>query len=62
MPATIVFAAIGCHRDDPCLLLLLGTDGRHYAQPLPDGDPTPTEPDERWLIDAEVPRADEIAA
>jgi hypothetical protein len=34
---TNVFAAVGQHRDDPCLLLLLGSDGLHYAQALPDG-------------------------
>jgi len=58
---TNVFAAIGQHRDDPDRLLLLGADGAHYAQALPDGDPEPVEPDESWQVDAFVPQPDEIA-
>lgn len=59
---TNVFAAVGAHRDDPTLLLLLGADGRHYAQPLPDGVPVPVEPDgAEWVLDAEVPEPEDIA-
>jgi hypothetical protein len=58
---TNVFAAIGQHRDDPCRLLLLGSDGRHYAQALPDGRPVPVEPDGAWVVDERVPRPDEVA-
>ncbi|MCC6313567.1 MAG: hypothetical protein IT337_06105 [Thermomicrobiales bacterium] len=58
---TNVFAAIGQRRDDPYTLLLLGSDGRHYAQALPDGDPAPIEPDDGWDVDDNPPRADEVA-
>ncbi len=59
---TNVFAAVGSHRDDPTLLLLLGTDGMHYAQPLPDGDPAPVDPvPDEWVVDEEVPKPEDIA-
>lgn len=58
---TNVFAAIGQHRDDPDCLLLLGADGLHYGQVLPDGQPELVEPDETWDVDDEVPGPDEIA-
>lgn len=58
---TIVFVAVGQLRDDPDCLLLLGADGRHYVQALPDGEPEPVEPDERWQLDQEAPRPEEIA-
>ena len=58
---TNVFAAIGQHRDDPYLLLLLGSDGLHYAKPLPDGEPVPVEPGEEWVVDERTPRPDEVA-
>lgn len=59
---TNVFAAIGQHRDDSCLLLLLGSDGCHYAQALPDGKPVPVPPGEDgWVVDEQVPRPDEVA-
>ncbi len=57
---TNVFAVVGQHRDDPCLLLLRGTDGLHYAQPLPDGEPVPVEPDEAWVVDEWLRRPEEI--
>jgi hypothetical protein len=58
----IVSAAAGHHRDDPCLLLLLGADGRHYAQLLPDGDPVPIEPDgDGWFVDERVLTSEEVA-
>lgn len=59
---TNVFAAVGQHRDDPDLLLLLGSDGRHYAQALPDAAPVPVEVDDRWEVDERVPWPEEIAA
>lgn len=47
-----VFAVVGEHRDDPTRFLLLGADGQHYDQTLPDGTPTPIEPDdETWAVD-----------
>ncbi len=59
---TNVFAAIGHHRHDPCRLLLLGSDGLRYAQPLPDGEPVPVDPgDDGWVVDEVVPRPDEVA-
>jgi hypothetical protein len=59
---TTVFAAIGRHRDDPWLLLLLGSDRRRYAQAFPDGRPVPVAPGEDgWLVDGRVPRPDEVA-
>ncbi|CAA9538900.1 MAG: hypothetical protein AVDCRST_MAG59-617 [uncultured Thermomicrobiales bacterium] len=58
---TNVFAAIGQHRDDPDRLLLLGTDGLHYVQALPDGEPVPVEVDDAWQVDDDCPRVDEIA-
>ena len=56
-----VFAVVGEHNADPDLLLLLGSDGQHYAMRLPDGAATPVEPDEDWRVDARVPEADEVA-
>jgi hypothetical protein len=59
---TNVFAAIGHHRDAPCLLLLLGADGLRYAQRLPDGEPVPVAPgDDGWVVDEVVPKPEEIA-
>jgi hypothetical protein len=58
---TNVFAAIGQHRDDPDRFLLLGSDGLHYAQALPDGEPEQVELDESWQVDGEVPDPEEIA-
>ena len=59
---TNVFAAIGQHRDDPCLLLLLGSDGHRYAQAFPDGRPVAVAPGEDgWVVDERVPKPDEVA-
>ena len=58
---TAVFAVVGERRDDPCRLLLLGADGRHYEHALPDGPIMPVEPDERWVADAAPPPVEEIA-
>lgn len=52
------FLVVGEHRDDPLQLLLLGIDGRHYAYTLPEGDPTPIEPDDGWRV--EVTAADDL--
>jgi hypothetical protein len=40
-PAVAVFEVVGRHRDDPRVLLLLGSDGGSYEQALPDGYPVP---------------------
>jgi hypothetical protein len=42
---------IGELRADPMCLLLLGVDGRYYAYALPDGNPTPVEPNDEWQIE-----------
>jgi len=49
---TPVFAVIGENRDDPDCLLLLGADGQYYQYQLPEGIPTPTDPDDTWVFDA----------
>lgn len=59
--STTVFAVVGEHRDDPDRLLMLGSDGQHYAFHLPDGAATPVEPDEDWRVDPNQPDMDELA-
>jgi hypothetical protein len=46
-----VFAVVGEHREDPDLLLLLGTDDRFYQLDLTDGHPTPVELADCWQLD-----------
>ena len=58
---SVVFAVVGEHREDPEHLLLLGTDGQHYAYRLPDGPTTPIEPDEHWDVDEAELDPSEIA-
>lgn len=60
-PATAVFEVVGCHRDDPHRLLLLGDDRRYYQQALPDGSPIPVDPGDDWLVDRR-PRSPQVAA
>ena len=48
-----IFAVVGERRDDPLELLLLGADGHHDADPLPDGPLTLVEPDDAWKRDAQ---------
>jgi hypothetical protein len=52
-PAMAVFEVVGCHRDDPRVLLLVAGDGHYYRQALPDGHPTAIEgrPGDEWLLD-----------
>ena len=52
---TTLFAVVGCHREDPDRLLLLGDDGRHYASHLAEDPPAPVEADEgEWALDPQV--------
>jgi hypothetical protein len=57
-----VYAVVGEHRHDPAWLLLLGSDGQHYAYRLLDGSVQPIIPDATWRLDAEpLPLLDQIA-
>lgn len=44
-------AVVGENKDDPTLLLLMGTDGSYYAYSLPDGSTREVEPDDRWDVE-----------
>jgi hypothetical protein len=57
----IVFAVVGERADDPTCLLLLGTDGHHYAYRLLDGALTAIEPDDGWRIDGVPPALASLA-
>lgn len=46
-----VYAVVGEHRHDPAWLLLLGSDGRHYAYRMLDGSVSAIEPDDAWRFD-----------
>ncbi len=56
-----VYSVIGEHRDNPDRLLVLGSDGRHYALVLPSGAASPTEPTEEWAIDPYPPNLEDVA-
>jgi hypothetical protein len=58
---TNLFSVVGEHRDDPNQLLLLGSDGIHYATSTRVSDPVPIEPGEDWLIDERVPDWDDVS-
>lgn len=49
-----VYAVVGEHRRDSAWLLLLGSDGNHYAYRLLDGSVSAITPDESWRIDGPV--------
>lgn len=46
-----VYAVVGEHRHDPACLLLLGSDGQHYAYRLLDGSVSAITPDDAWRFD-----------
>lgn len=46
------FEVIGEHRIDPARLLLFGEDGRFYAFNLHDGESSPTQLSDEWIVDA----------
>jgi hypothetical protein len=48
------------NRDDPDLLLLIGSDGQHYQYRLPEGTTTPVEPDKEWVIDPHAPPIEDV--
>ena len=52
---TTLFAVVGCHREDPDRLLLLGDDGRYYACHVP-ADPTGLVEarDDEWALDPQI--------
>jgi hypothetical protein len=57
-----VYAVVGEHRHDPAWLLLLGSDGRHYAYHALDGAVHPVALDEDWRLDGpERPVREELA-
>ncbi len=58
----VVFAVVGEHRDDPTWLLLLGSDGQHYAYRLLDGSVLATDPDDAWRFDGARPSLDALTA
>lgn len=43
-------AVVGENRDDPLVLLVVGTDLRYYAYSMQDGDTRRVEPDDRWDV------------
>ena len=52
---TTLFAVVGCHREDPDHLLLLGDDGHHYACHVPDEPVGPFDPNGgEWARDPQV--------
>jgi hypothetical protein len=59
---TNIFVVVGEHRDNPVRLLLLGADGRYYEEALPSGRVTPADLGDAWIVDAEAPQVEEIAA
>lgn len=44
-------SVVGENKDDPSQLLLLGSDGNHYAYSLPEDSIQQVEPDDRWDVD-----------
>jgi heat shock protein HspQ len=44
-------AVVGENKEDPFLLLLMGTDGSYYAYSLSDGNTKVVEPDDHWHIE-----------
>ena len=57
-----VYAVVGEHRHDPTWLLLLGSDGQHYAYRLLDGSVRPITPDDAWRLDGPLrPVREELA-
>ena len=59
---TTIVAVVSERRDDPLALLLLGADGHHYADPLPDGPVPLVEPDDQWAVDRPRPAMEELLA
>jgi hypothetical protein len=50
-----LYAVVGERCDDPSWLLLLGSDGQHYAYRLLDGSVIAIDPDEAWRFDGAPP-------
>ncbi|MGC4105354.1 MAG: hypothetical protein QM753_03215 [Thermomicrobiales bacterium] len=48
------FFVVGERRDDPMHLLLRDPDGVFYGCLLPDGEPTPVEPDDTWRLEPQA--------
>lgn len=46
-------AVVGENKDDPEQLLLRDAEGNYYAYSLPEEDPRPVDPDERWTVEEE---------